>query len=420
METLPQRRIPLLYFYFGGICLILAIAGSFRYANDFTGFYYHPRILALTHLITLGWISSNIIGAIYIACPMSLQLWLPYSRFDAVMFACWLIGVSGMVTHFWTATPIGIAGSAFFVYVVFLGIAFRVVKGLKKAKAPGFVKMHLIFSFANLLIAALWGILIALNKEYGFLPTQVAPNLYAHAHLAAVGWVLIMIFGFSYRLLPMFLPAEPAKGVLPWISGILVEAGIAGLFLVMLLRPELILAAVIPLFAGFLLFILNAVRTVFHLKKTPPPAPPIPDYSMLHVLSAFLWLCFAAVAGILVVLGPSDEKGLRLALTYGFSALFASMSQMVLGIRPKLLAIFTWYHVFAKQKNTDDLPRPIDMGQRTFQTFSFVLWTIGSFVFAAALWKGSRFGILAGAALLFPSVLIAFLNEATIIRRLRK
>src|SRR5262245_30878586 len=99
--TLPPRGLPLAYIVFSTISLLLAFAGVIRFAQDFTGFYYHPHILALTHLVTLGWITGNILGFLYIVGPMTLQITLKIRWTDMAIFCLYWIGVSGMVSHFW-------------------------------------------------------------------------------------------------------------------------------------------------------------------------------------------------------------------------------------------------------------------------------------------------------------------------------
>jgi hypothetical protein len=56
-----------------------------------------------------------------------------------------------------------------------------------------------------LLIAAVLGLLLALDKTFGFLGGSVITNLAGHAHLAALGWVSLTICAVSYRMVPAFL-----------------------------------------------------------------------------------------------------------------------------------------------------------------------------------------------------------------------
>ena len=63
MEFLPARWIPLLYLGFAHISLATAFAVIAADPSGVTGFYYHPRLVAVVHMVTLGWISSSILGA---------------------------------------------------------------------------------------------------------------------------------------------------------------------------------------------------------------------------------------------------------------------------------------------------------------------------------------------------------------------
>lgn len=419
-DTLPPLRLPLFYFVFGSLCLALALIGMILHARDFTGFYYHPRILALTHLVTLGWITANILGAMYIVGPMSLQMWLPARKTDHVAFWLFAIGISGMVSHFWLERPSGMAWSAGTVIAALLLLVIRFLRGIPRAKAPGFLKLHLVFAMVNLLIAGSWGLLVAINKSHGFLTTPVAANIYAHAHMAAIGWALMLAFGVAYRLLPMFLPAEPARGRMPWVSGILLETGTLGLFLALLFQSGTVLIFAIVIAAGIVIFLGLAVHTALRLKPAPPPAPPKPDFAMLHLLLSFVCLALCVAAGIMLTRGAADEKTLRLATAYGFTALVGFLGQMIVGMRAKILSVFTWYHVFTKQQSTQDLPRPVHMPVRIFQGFTFALWTAGLPLVIVGILGAAPFPIRAGACGLLAGLLIAVVNEIYILRLLHR
>ena len=54
---MPARWVPLLYFAFAHLCLAMALAALVFAPTSLVGFFYHPRMLAVVHLVTLGWIS---------------------------------------------------------------------------------------------------------------------------------------------------------------------------------------------------------------------------------------------------------------------------------------------------------------------------------------------------------------------------
>jgi hypothetical protein len=100
---LPASDIPLLYFVFAHICLAMALAVLVVRPDLPGGFFHHPRMIAVVHLVTLGWISGSILGAFYIVGPLALRLLLSPGTRDRVVFASFAIGVLGMVAHFWMA-----------------------------------------------------------------------------------------------------------------------------------------------------------------------------------------------------------------------------------------------------------------------------------------------------------------------------
>jgi len=93
-----------------------------------------------------------------------------------------------------------------------------------RAPIQGGVKLHLILAFANLLGAGVLGMLIGLEKQQiHVLPGYLLHTVYAHAHLAALGWATMMVMGTAYRLFPMVLPAAMPKTSQTWASAVLVE-----------------------------------------------------------------------------------------------------------------------------------------------------------------------------------------------------
>lgn len=415
---LPQLWPSLLYLAFAVVCFSLALMGTIRYSQDLAGFYYSPHILALTHLVTLGWITGNILGTIYLLAPMSLSVSLPSGKADHAMFGLFVIGVLGMVSHFWISRDSGMAWSAGCVYLVLLFFAAKLWRAMCKFRAPGHVVFHIGCAFANLLVAGGWGLTVAVNKTRGFLPTSPSANILAHAHMAAIGWATMLVFGVAYRLLPMFVPGEPAKGRLPWISGLMLETGVLGLFVALLAQSAWSLVASAVICAGIALFLVSAVHTVRKRKPAPPPEPPRPDFGLLHALFAFSCLSAAAATGLALTRLPQTESTLQLALAYGFVGLVGFLGQIVIAMKPKILSILAWYYAFTKHGGSNDIkiPRPVDMPVRTFQIFTFVLWLVGTPLFAAGILIQSHTAIAAGAVSLLCSLVISTIHEVIILK----
>ena len=89
--------------------MILAVGVVAFYPVSVTGYFYHPLMIRVVHLVTLGWISASILGAIFIVGPLALRMPMPVGRLDYWAFGFYSIGVTGMVSHFWIEQYSGMA-----------------------------------------------------------------------------------------------------------------------------------------------------------------------------------------------------------------------------------------------------------------------------------------------------------------------
>src|SRR5262252_1396745 len=64
--------LPLSYLVVAAAAFVPACAGVPALAGELAGHYYHPRVVALTHTVTLGWITLAIMGASYQLIPIVL------------------------------------------------------------------------------------------------------------------------------------------------------------------------------------------------------------------------------------------------------------------------------------------------------------------------------------------------------------
>jgi hypothetical protein len=167
---LPASGVPLLYFAFAHLSLGVAF-GVLIVSPGLPGTYFHhPRLIAVIHLVTLGWIASPILGAFYIVGPLALGMPLRPGWRDRAAFVAFAAGVTGMVTHFWMAEYQGMVWSALLVSAAVLHVAVRGWRGLRGAAVPWPVKLHVALAFANMLAASVLGMFIGLNRLFGWLP----------------------------------------------------------------------------------------------------------------------------------------------------------------------------------------------------------------------------------------------------------
>ncbi|MDO8793508.1 MAG: hypothetical protein Q7J25_02705 [Vicinamibacterales bacterium] len=414
LDALPPRVLPLLYIGTAHASLALALASVAWWPRAVTGFFYHSWMVALVHLVTLGWITLSILGALYIVGPMALRMPIPARRGDYVAYALLVIGLVGMVAHFWIGEFGGMAWSAGTAAGGILYVMIRVMAALGRSAAPREVKLHIRLAAVNLLGAATVGVLLACDKVYHFLPGYILSNVLAHAHLAAVGWATMMVVGVGYRLLPMVLPAAPPQGRSVALSAILLEAGIVLLFVGLIAGARWTPVGGLLIVAGLLSFFRHVVVMARHPRPRPVGAVR-PDFAVWHAMAAGACLIAAMVIGLILLVMPMSERTLRAALAYGVLGLLGFLSQMILGIETRILPIHAWYWAFADTGFQGPVVAPQAMGSQTLRMLVFYLWLWGVPALALGFFTDRSAVVGAGAWALLAGVILAAFNTASVL-----
>jgi len=419
VSRLPARTVPLLYFGTAHVSLGLACVLAGLWPQAVAGFFYHSWMVALVHLVTLGWITFSILGAIYIVGPIALGMPMPARRGDYWAYGCAIVGAIGMVAHFWIQEFGGMAWSAATVTAGILFVASRIVRALPQARMQPAVKLHLVFACLNIAIAASMGILLGFDKVYHFLPGFVLTNVFAHAHLAAIGWATMMVVGVAYRLLPMTLPSKMPGGRSMFASAILLEAGVLGLFVSLLFQSTWAIACAGLVIAGLTAFAAHVVGMV-RLPAAKPPGAPRVDFAVLHAAGAAASLAAAAIIGIALLVLPASPTSLHLAAAYGVLGLIGFLAQMVVGMEARLLPLVTWYWAYERSEFRVPPAAPLTMRDRTLQAMVLAGWTIAVPALAAGMFFEAAQLVSIGAWSLFAAVATGTLDNIGVLAHMRR
>jgi hypothetical protein len=410
----PARLIPLLYLGTAHISLALACLLAALWPRAVAGFFYHSWMVALVHLVTIGWITFSILGAIYIVGPLALRMDMRPGRMDGVAYAFALIGLVGMVSHFWIQEYGGMAWSAGTVAIGVWFMTARIAYGIRRAGAQPAVKLHITLACVNFWIAASMGLLIAIDKASPFLPGFVLANVFAHAHLAALGWATLMVMGVGYRLLPMIFPAKMPVGRSTYASAVVFEIGVLGLFASLLLQSDWAMAFGIVIVAGLALFAGHVIWMLRH--PAPKPAGlPRPDFAVLHAAGAGASLLAAAAIGLLLLAAPPSTRMLQAAAAYGALGLVGFLAQMVVAMEARLLPMVAWFWAYDAAGYEVPPPSPHTMRDRLLQSIVFAAWTAGVPSLASGLFLESAPLVAVGAWSLFVGVSIGTLDSGLVV-----
>jgi hypothetical protein len=411
--VIPSRPLVVLYVTTAHISLALAFALTAWNPQAVAGFFYHSRMVAIVHLVTIGWIAMSILGMVYVVLPMTFGLALPARKADYTAYALTVIGLIGMVAHFWLAEFRGMAWSA---ATAAAGVAYVVVRfawTLRLANVPGGVKLHVYFASLNVAGAVTLGVLLGFDKVHQFLPGYVLSNVFAHAHLAAIGWVCMMVIGLSYRLLPMVIPAASPAGRTIYVSAILIETGIVGLFVSLLLRGALAPVFAVAIIGGFAA---AGAHLVWMLKRrrTPAPGSSRRAFAIAHIATAGAWLLCACACGIVLTVAPMTDMTLRVALLYGVFGLVGFLAQIVVGFELHLLPTAAAY--WALQRSGGAAIGSLPAANELQRAIVYCGWLAGVPALGAGLFFNVPIVLAAGAWLLLAAVLVGAMDTALVVR----
>jgi hypothetical protein len=414
-QLMPPRVLPWLYFGCAWLALAVAFAAIAVDPRAAGGFFYHARLAGIVHLVTLGWITMSILGALYLVGPLALRMPMPAARGDTAAFASAAIGIIGMVAHFWIEDFSGMAWSGMMVGLAIVFVGTRVVRRLRPATIPGAVKVHIALAFANITAAATMGVLLAFDKDHHFLPGFVLANVVAHAHFAAIGWASMMVVGIGYRLLPMVLPADIPRARSLYVSAVLLEVGAIGLFVTLLTRSSLT-----PLFAavtigGFAAFAAHVARMLKRRRRRPPDLPRV-DYAARHAVLAFISLAMAMVLGLTLALAAPSEWTMRAALAYGVFGLVGFLGQMVAGMQVRLLPLLAWFSSAHRAASPAAIPPMSRLSAHPLDGIAWLLWLWGVPALATGFALNGIPLLTAGAVALEAAVLIGAVRAVRLAR----
>ena len=202
-----------------------------------------PETLVLVHMVTIGWLSLLMCGALFQFVPVLIAQPLRGGRLVLPALICLLSGLAFLLAGFLqlagtidTDLPLlAVAGMllpAGFLLVV--GVLVGTLLRANLTLPARFVAAGLACVLVTVTLGALFALLLS-----GFLPALAGLDFRTHAlpvHIAVGlgGWLTFTAIGVSYRLLPMFMlspDGERASSRVVWWSGI------AALVLIALASP---------------------------------------------------------------------------------------------------------------------------------------------------------------------------------------
>jgi hypothetical protein len=402
--------VPLSYLVTAVAAFALASAAVPFLAPELAGHYYHPHLAALTHTVTLGWITLSIMGASYQLIPIVLERPVWSQRLARWQFWVLAVGIAGMVAHFyigrWPSLLLAAAMVAAGVTMHLVNVALT----LRGTERWDFTARFIAMAYGGLGLTVAFGLALGADRIWAFLPSSLFPTLHAHFHLALLGFVTPMIIGVAARVYPMFLLAPEPSGWPGRIQFWGLALGVPGVVAGLLGVPGLVAPGAIAIaaaIAGHLAWILRMARS---------RRRPALDWGLRFVLTGSAFMIPAAAAGLGLALDLLS--GPRASLAYAVLALGGWVSLNIVGMMLKIIPFLVWYRVYAPRAGRGPVPTLVQLGWPASEALAYALLTGGTAALAAALATGNPRLIVAAGSVLAAGALCFAASIARVLRHL--
>lgn len=374
------------------------------------GGFADVRVAAVTHLFTLGWITTTIMGALYQLLPVALGGRVRWPRLGHATFAAHVIGVAAFVVGLATARTGLVVGGAGLVVVGLLAFAVHLAVMLRGAARRGVTWGCVAAADAFLVVALMLGFLLALNLRTGFLGPGRFTLVALHLHVAAAGWVLLVIIGISRRLLPMFLLSHGVSEGPGEAAAWLVGAG-AG---VLALAHHVLPMAAMPVGGGLLAAGAAAflVQGWLHFRGRRRPEL---DPGLRLVGGALVLLGAATVLGVASMLTGAGSP--RLDVAYVTALVVGGLGLFVAGHHYKILPFLVWHHRFGPVAAERPVPMVSELFSARPALAAVGLQLAGAAGLVASIAAGSPVAARICAAALAAGAIVQAAQLAAVARR---
>ncbi|MEO6148387.1 MAG: hypothetical protein ABIT70_15350, partial [Sulfuriferula sp.] len=195
--------------------LILLVSGPQALMSRWT-----PALLALTHLVTLGFLSMTMIGALMQMLPVVADSSMPQPQLVAWMVHIPLVAGTAMLASGLFFSQTDMLDAAIFMLAFALGV-FLIAAAYSLATSRVRHATTRAMLFAGIALALTVGLgtaLVGTLSGYFHLPMQELVGL--HVAWGLPGWVGLLVMGVAYQVVPMFqlTPAYPAR-LTRWLGG---------------------------------------------------------------------------------------------------------------------------------------------------------------------------------------------------------
>jgi hypothetical protein len=346
-------KLPFSFFFFSLIALILSQTILLISGSDFAdGHFRTPAIWSFAHLFILGWALMIAMGSMYQLVPVAFLTPIWSEKFGFIQFGVLAFGVSSFAGFlYWSPQNALLPGIITLVGI--LMFLFQMFMTLKKQAKPNILTAFVSSGLICLLLTIILGISLVLSWKTGFMAGHYSELFQSHLLLGVGGWFTLLIFGFSYKMVPMF---SLSHGYSMKLAKYVLIAYLLGIILTIISfianQPAITKIGFLVLFIGFGLFAWH-ISTI--IQKRIKKKLDIPFMFSLTAIG-FGLLVHALIFVSLFTNNLSDLIG---PLLFLYFMLWIVLS--ILGYLYKIVPFLWWTHKYSKHVGKQNVPSLKDL-----------------------------------------------------------
>lgn len=340
----PPIRVPFRFFLSAPLFGLLAALLALWYGPSLMDSRWQPSVLALTHLMTLGFLGMAMVGAMMQMLPVVAGS--PVAHPVGVARAVHVLLLPGVLLlaggflsgMYW---PMRLAmlllGSGLAVFVAAVGLS------LKRASSNNPTVVGMRFAVGALVVTAAIGLTLASNYGWDWWLIERVRLTNLHLTWGLLGWVGLLVAGVSFQVVPMFqLTPSYAKPLTRWLTTALFALLLLWSAVQMLpegVQEPAMLAVGIAAAIGFTVYAAVTLRLQLQRRRKQS------DVTLLFWRFGMVCLLLALALGIAGQVLPVLDRvqGDNFALAFLFIAGFAV--SVVNGMLYKIVPFLIWFHL---------------------------------------------------------------------------
>lgn len=324
-----------------------------------------PQIWMSAHFLLLGFAVMVAMGAMYQLVPVAFLTPIWNQTFGFYQFFVTAIGIGSFSILLGIKPDIAIYGGILTIIGILMFI-FQMVKTLSKRKENNTMSHLVIAAIVCFFLTIVAGLLLAWNIAFGGIVSHQS-ILYSHIALGVAGWFTLLIFSFSYKLVPMFSLshgfsmkwAKPA--FLTYIIGLI-------LLIISFWMNQSIIQTLswLILFIGFGFFVFDMKEILDKRVKKKLDKPF--QFSLIAIINGFVVHFLALMISIFGVNHPSIWTWLI------FLYIICWIIFSILGYLYKIVPFLWWTHKYSERIGKEKVPTLKEMIDEKLSVVLFIFF----------------------------------------------